>query len=155
MNGFVHFCGAWMWGLNFETRLCSSILCYLLWNLPCFLTVTFWLDASSSKRDLKPSWFIWGFSLQRGLLKSLGKVFNLTVTGSCVSLALHCSMPAACMHWCIAVIKAEQISQACENELMGLSLHHLVMPAFPLGWGILTCLHIFFQVHTKCCLSCS
>lgn len=120
---------------------------YLLWNLPCFLTVTFWLDASSSKRDLKPSWFIWGFSLQRGLLKSLGKVFNLTVTGSCVSLALHCSMPAACMHWCIAVIKAEQISQACENELMGLSLHHLVMPAFPLGWGILTCLHIFSSTY--------
>lgn len=88
--------------------------CYLLWNFPCFLTVTFWIDASSFKRDLKPSWFIWGFSLQRSFLKSLENVLNLTVTWSFVRLALHWSIPAACMHWCIGVIKAEDISNLCK-----------------------------------------
>lgn len=109
-----------MQGLNSETRLCS-ILCYLLWNFPCFLTVPFWLDASSSKKVLKPSWFIWGFSLQRELLKSLGKVLNLTVTWPFVCLALHWSIPAACMHWCIGVMETEQLSQAFGNELTGIS----------------------------------
>lgn len=72
---------------------------------------------------------------------------GLTVTLSFVSLALCRSVPAACMHWCICVIKAEQIPQDCENELMGILLHHLVMSVLPLGWEILTCLHAFSSTY--------
>lgn len=109
-----------LWILKLGFGLPYSEYC-LLWNLPCFLTVNFWLDASSSESDLNRTDSPECFSLQRGLLKWLWKALCLTVTLPSVRLVLHRSVPAACVYWYVGVIKAKQMSEACKMSWFVLS----------------------------------